>query len=87
MREDLLTLLALLTIDGMDGAFIGVLSRCGQPDIACYDYDLCVEALTRGGMTARDAVEYIEFNIEGAWLGADTPALLRQGFYPKRPSR
>jgi hypothetical protein len=32
--------------------------------------------MTRDGMTAEEAREYIEFNIEGAYMGPDTPILV-----------
>jgi hypothetical protein len=34
-----------LTADGFDDAIIGVVERCGQPTLVCYDYDRCVEIL------------------------------------------
>jgi hypothetical protein len=32
--------------------------------------------MTRDGMTADEAREFIEFNIEGGYIGIDTPVLV-----------
>ena len=67
---------AILLIDGMDEAVIGFARRCGQPTIAVYDYTTLVSLHCQMGMTEDEAVEYIQFNIEGAWVGEGTPALV-----------
>jgi len=67
---------AILVIDGMDEAIIGFARRCGQPTIAVYDYNVLVSLHCKMGMTEEEAVEYISFNIEGAWVGEGTPALV-----------
>lgn len=73
MEED--TLLA----DGFEEAFIGYSARCGQPVIAVYDVDKCLKILMdRDGMTEEEALEFFEFNTEGAWVGKGTPAFLRK---------
>lgn len=67
----------MLKADGFDSAVIGVVRRCGQPTIICYDYDRCVAILEdRDGMDPTDAVEYLEFNTVGAWVGEQTPGWL-----------
>lgn len=64
----------LLLADGFDEAFIGVGRRCGQPNIAVYDSEKCIEVLQKGGdMTEEEAMEYFEFNVVGAWVGDHTP--------------
>jgi hypothetical protein len=35
--------------------------------------------LVEGGMSHDEAVEYIEFNVEGAYMGVDTPVYVRVG--------
>jgi len=65
--------------DGFEDAFIGTMSRCGQPTVLIYDYDKAVELLiTRDGMSYEEAEEYMEFNVIGAWVGAGTPGFLRR---------
>lgn len=64
--------------DGLDEALIGIGSRCGQPDIAAYDVDKVIRILMdRDGMDRDDAVEFFSFNIEGAWVGEQTPIWVR----------
>lgn len=66
-----------LTIDGFEEAFVGWAQRVGKPPVAIYDYEQMVDCLmSRDGMTREDAQEFIEFNVEGAWLGEGTPMLL-----------
>lgn len=68
----------ILLADGYDEAFVGVVTRCGGPTIACYDAKRCVELLEeRDGMTSEDADEYFAFNTEGAFVGPHTPCFLR----------
>ena len=47
-------------------------------DVAIYDYDKCVEILMRDGTSYEDAVEHMEFNVTGGYVGAHTPVYLRQ---------
>ena len=64
----------LFLADGFDTAFIGVGRRCGQPDGAVYDITAMVALLVkRDGMTHSEALEYLEFNTIGAWVGDRTP--------------
>lgn len=65
-----------LFADGLDEALVGVARRCGQPTLAVYDYEKVVEVFVGQGMTYEDAVEWVEFNVVGAWLGENTPVWL-----------
>ena len=62
----------LLLADGLDAAFIGTGERCGQPNVAVYDRDKCINILAEN-MSYEEAVEYFEFNVAGAWVGEQTP--------------
>lgn len=42
---------------------------------AVYDGYRMVRVLMRKGMTEEDAREYISFNVEGAYLGIETPII------------
>lgn len=64
-----------LLLDGFESAFVGMAHRCGQPSLAVYDRDLCVEALMARGMNALDADEYVSVNLD-AWVGPHTPLVL-----------
>jgi|688.fasta_scaffold00026_177 hypothetical protein len=68
-----------LKADGFESAFLGTIDRCGQPTIFVYDYSLAVRLLmTRDKMSMDEAMEYLEFNVVGAWVGAGTPAFLKR---------
>jgi hypothetical protein len=68
-----------LLADGFDTALIGVARRCGQPTLAVYDYELGLQVLMeRDGMTREEAIEYMEFNVVGAWVGEHTPIWLER---------
>lgn len=67
----------ILLFDGFDEAIVGVASRCGQPLIAVYGMGRMVRVLVdRDGLTEEEAVEHLEFNVLGGWLGERTPAVL-----------
>ena len=66
-------------IDGCDQAIIGLACRCGQPPIVVYDHDKLVEKFMTDGMTDEEALEWISFNIESAWHGKGTPAVMHPG--------
>ena len=66
-----------LTAEGFDDAFIGVIRRCGKPAMFVYNYQKCIEILMAGGIaTEEEAIEHMEFNVVGSWVGEGTPGLL-----------
>lgn len=68
----------MMKADGLDDAIIGISQSCATPDRIAYDYDKCVEILmNRDGMGWEEAVEYLEFNVLGAYVGETTPAFVR----------
>jgi len=67
----------MLLADGFDDAIIGYAQRCGQPALAVYDRERCIDVLMkRDGMTHEEAEEFFEFNVVGAWVGDRTPLFL-----------
>lgn len=63
--------------DGLEVAFIGIARRCGQPPLAVYDYERAVLwFMQRDGMKREEAIEWMEFNVVGAWVGEHTPIWL-----------
>jgi len=63
-----------LLADGFDAALVGV-ARQFTKTMALYDYDQCVEILkSRDGMAHEEAIEFMEYNVVGAWVGENTPA-------------
>ena len=70
-----------LKIEGHDDAIIGpamIWRESGlMAEILVYDAEKIRETLMkRDGMSHDEAREYIEFNIEGAYMGPDTPILV-----------
>jgi len=66
--------------DGFDSAIIGTASVWNgneRVDVLVYDVEKMVETLIdRDGMSGEDAIEYIDFNIENAYIGKDTPVVV-----------
>lgn len=69
----------MLKIDDHDNAIIGPAmiwrdqSLC---DVLVYNGEIIRDNLMKDGMTAEEAREYIEFNIEGAYMGTSTPVIV-----------
>jgi hypothetical protein len=62
-----------LLADGFEDAFIGF-GRQFANYVAIYDYDKCIDILMkRDGMEYEDAVEFMEYNVVGAYVGPTTP--------------
>jgi|TARA_R110000796_G_scaffold166019_3_gene282888 hypothetical protein len=67
---------AMLVADGFEEAFMGVTNDWGPPR-AVYSYDHCLQVLERD-MNYLDAIEYMEFNVVGAYVGEQTPIFVRE---------
>lgn len=67
---------SILMIPGADKAVLGTVARCAQPPFVVYDYSRLVESFMESGMSEDEAVEWIEFNISGVWVGPATPGIL-----------
>lgn len=59
----------ILLADGFNDALIGVSSK----NIAIYDIGKCIKVLEKQGMSEEDAAEYFYFNVEGSYVGEQTP--------------
>lgn len=68
----------MLCIPGAEAAILGTVWRCGQEPFVVYDYDQLVVFFVSEGMTHDEAEEWISYNIEGAWVGPNTPGVLRR---------
>jgi hypothetical protein len=67
----------LLLLDGLDDAIIGTSQRINEPVLAVYSWEKIIAILTeRDNMDFEDAVEFVEFNILGAWVGENTPIVV-----------
>jgi hypothetical protein len=69
-----------LKIDGHDDAFLGsavIWRDHKRVEVLVYSGDKIVgELMERDGMTLEEAVEYVEYNIEDAYVGDHTPVVL-----------
>ena len=69
----------MIVADGFEEAFIGVVHRFGvYKPIAAYDREMCIEILMRDGCSRDGAEEYFEYNVIGAWVGAQTPLFIER---------
>ena len=83
MENDLNTILEdylgdenVLLADGFEDAFVGIGRQFGNP-IAVYDREKCIEILMED-MSGEEAEEYFSFNVEGAYVGEQTPIFLER---------
>lgn len=70
----------MIVLDGYDDAILGpayIWCNSEQIEVLVYDAEKIRKILMdRDGMTAEEAREFIEFNIECAYVGDDTPILV-----------
>lgn len=67
----------VLLADGFEAALIGMGTQFNRA-VAIYDWDQCVDILVhRDQMSEEEAVEFMDFNVTGAWAGNNTPIFLR----------
>ena len=64
----------ILLADGFESAFIGV-ARQFNTVFAVYDREKRIDILTEN-MSHEEAEEYFQYNVEGAYVGENTPAFL-----------
>tara|TARA_A100000172_G_scaffold1166_1_gene1032 strand:- start:26018 stop:26287 length:270 start_codon:yes stop_codon:yes gene_type:complete len=73
-KEHLMTVLEeeeCLTADGFDSALVGC--TCGPNIVAVYDINKMIEVLIKEGMSYDDAVEHLDYNVVGSYVGEKTP--------------
>lgn len=69
----------MLKIDGHDDAIIGpayIWRNNTQVNVLVYDAEIIRGNLMKEGMDSEEARKFIEFNIEGAYVGEDAPVLV-----------
>ena len=66
-----------LLADGFNEAIIGMCIQFGQDPVVAYDYEKCLQILQeRDDMEYTDAVDYMEFNVVGSYLGINSPVFI-----------
>ena len=69
----------LVKADGLEDAIIGVGSRMNMPDVLIYSYNKCVKIfMEKEGWTHEEAIEWMDFNVVGAWVGETTPIFVHE---------
>lgn len=66
----------MLKIDGFDSAIIGVTESWLPTPKLVYDGTKILDVLMDQGMSDIEAIEYCNFNIEGAYVGDETPLIV-----------
>jgi hypothetical protein len=69
----------MIKYDGYDEAIIGVANiwrNNTTVSVLVYDAEKIREIIMKDGCSADEAREFIEFNIEGGYLGIETPVLV-----------
>ena len=66
----------MLKIDGFDDAIIGLTDSWLPEPKLVYDGQKILEILMSQGMSDLEALEYCNFNIEGAYVGESTPLIV-----------
>ena len=60
--------------DGFSEAILGMCLQFGCEPVVAYDYNKCIDILVnRDGMTNPEAMDYIQFNVIGSYVGNNTP--------------
>ena len=68
---------SILLADGFEAAFVGVGSQFSNEPVAIYDRAKCLAILMeRDGMTEEESEEFFDFNVQGAWVGDQTPIFM-----------
>jgi len=63
--------------DGFDEAVLGMCIQFGDEPIVAYDYEKCLNILMeRDGMNRPTAIDFMEFNVIGAYVGLNTPVFI-----------
>ena len=69
----------LVKATGLEDAIIGVGSRMNMPDVLIYSYNKCVKIfMEKEGWTHEEAIEWMDFNVVGAWVGETTPIFVHE---------
>ena len=69
----------IVKADGFEDANIGVGGRINMPEVLIYSYNKCVKILMkREGWTHEEAIEWMDYNVVGSWVGETTPIFVHE---------
>ena len=67
----------MIKFKDLDEAIIGTTEDCvTQTKRYIYDYQKCIDTLISKGDTEQDAIDWIDYNVLGVYLGKETPIIL-----------
>lgn len=70
----------MLKWDGFNDAIIGIGERCGKDDVIVYDLQKMITIfMDANDVDEEEAMEYISYNVLGAWIGEQTPIIVTTG--------
>ena len=63
--------------DGFDEAILGMCIQFGSEPVVAYDFNKCVKiVMERDGMEREEAIDFINFNVVGAYVGLSTQVFI-----------
>ena len=63
--------------DGFDKGILGMCVQFGSEPVVAYDFNKCVEIIMeRDGMEREEAIDFMNFNVVGAYVGLSTPVFI-----------
>ena len=69
----------MVKAEGLEDAILGTGGRINMDEVLIYSYDKCVQIfMDRDKMTYEEAVEWMDFNVVGAWWGPKTPIFMHE---------
>tara|TARA_R100000541_G_scaffold438_1_gene3505 strand:- start:320 stop:616 length:297 start_codon:yes stop_codon:yes gene_type:complete len=69
----------MVKAEGLEDAILGTGGRINMDEVLIYSYDKCVQIfMDRDKMTYEEAIEWMEFNVVGAWWGPRTPIFMHE---------
>lgn len=71
----------VIFLDGHDDALLGLVDLGDGTTVVAYSTKLILEKLVKDGMSWDEAIEYFEFNIQGAYFGDSTPVYIQDHYY------
>lgn len=87
MKEHEERMPAMMLADGLERAFIGIIDGPHGHPRAVYDYGKCVRIfMVEHHMTQDEAIEWMDFNVVGAYVGEGTPHFLHRQTYRQMQS-
>lgn len=67
------------TWDEFDAAIVGLSVHApGRAPLVVYSFDRMIAILVERGLELEEAREYLDHNIAGAWIGDQTPIIVRE---------